>query len=287
MKHAYLIIAHNDWPILQKLVMMLDDVRNDIFVHIDKKAGVIPELSTRFSNLYCFSEIKTYWGDVSQIETELFLFEEAHMKGKYDYYHLLSGVDLPIKSNDYIDRIFTDNRGKEFIDIYDADPVEIDRKVNIWHLFPHRFRGNGTIIDLFARGIRAIIVQVQLKLRIKRGKEEQLHKGAQWVSVTDSFVKYILRHKQELVMRYSHTFCSDEIFLQTLCMNSPFKDKLYDMGAHKGNGALRYIDWQGGTAVKILNGSDFDALMKSPYLFARKFSSSNMDVVDQIFRSLK
>lgn len=271
---------------LQKLVTLLDDARNDIFIHIDKKAGAIPELSTSLSNLYCFSEIKTYWGDVSQIETELFLFEEAYKKGGYDYYHLLSGVDLPIKSNDFIDRVFTDNRGKEFIDIYDADPVEIDRKVNIWHLFPHRFRGNGTIIDLFARGIRAIIVQVQLKLKIKRGKEEQLHKGAQWVSVTDSFVKYILLHKRDLTRRYSHTFCADEIILQTLCMNSPFRDNLYDFGAHNGNGALRYIDWQGGTAVKILDDSDLDSLIKSPCLFARKFSSSNMEIVEQLSRSL-
>lgn len=36
-KHAYLIMSHNDFYILEKLLRLLDDRRNDIYVHIDKK----------------------------------------------------------------------------------------------------------------------------------------------------------------------------------------------------------------------------------------------------------
>ena len=35
-KHAYLIMAHNNFYILEKLLHLLDDPRNDIYVHIDK-----------------------------------------------------------------------------------------------------------------------------------------------------------------------------------------------------------------------------------------------------------
>ena len=38
MKHAYLIIAHGEYNLLNILVNMIDDVRNDIFIHIDKKS---------------------------------------------------------------------------------------------------------------------------------------------------------------------------------------------------------------------------------------------------------
>ena len=38
MKHAYLIIAHNEWEILHTLLTMLDDERNDIYLHIDRRA---------------------------------------------------------------------------------------------------------------------------------------------------------------------------------------------------------------------------------------------------------
>lgn len=31
MKHAFLIIAHNEYPVLEVLLSMLDDERNDIY----------------------------------------------------------------------------------------------------------------------------------------------------------------------------------------------------------------------------------------------------------------
>lgn len=37
MKHAYLIMAHNDIPLLRKLIEILDYPDNDIYLHIDKK----------------------------------------------------------------------------------------------------------------------------------------------------------------------------------------------------------------------------------------------------------
>ena len=37
MKHAYLIIAHKDDYTFQTLLSLLDDERNDIFIHMDKK----------------------------------------------------------------------------------------------------------------------------------------------------------------------------------------------------------------------------------------------------------
>ena len=35
MKHAYLIIAHNEPNILKTLLLMLDDERNDVYLHVD------------------------------------------------------------------------------------------------------------------------------------------------------------------------------------------------------------------------------------------------------------
>ncbi|MDF2484874.1 MAG: glycosyltransferase, partial [Herbinix sp.] len=37
-RHAYLIMAHSNFEYLKKLIKSLDDPRNDIFLHIDKKA---------------------------------------------------------------------------------------------------------------------------------------------------------------------------------------------------------------------------------------------------------
>ena len=51
MKHAYLIIAHNEFWLLQQLIQVLDDSRNDIFIHFDKKLAAYPTLSTQHAGL--------------------------------------------------------------------------------------------------------------------------------------------------------------------------------------------------------------------------------------------
>ena len=42
MKHAYLILAHHEYPILDRLIQAIDDARNTIFIHFDKKLKNFP-----------------------------------------------------------------------------------------------------------------------------------------------------------------------------------------------------------------------------------------------------
>ena len=85
-RHAYLIIAHTNWAQLQVLVSLLDDKRNDIYVHIDKKSNVSDlRLEAQFSKLALVERHDVRWGDVSQIKAELALFSAAVSGGvKWD-----------------------------------------------------------------------------------------------------------------------------------------------------------------------------------------------------------
>ena len=62
-KHAYLIMAHNEFHILEKLILLLDDSRNDIYIHIDSKVKNFNfkyyEQLVKESNIY-FIERVTY-----------------------------------------------------------------------------------------------------------------------------------------------------------------------------------------------------------------------------------
>lgn len=117
-KHAYLIIAHNNFQILEKTIKILDDEKNDFYIHIDKK---IKNFNfEKFKNIVkkskiIFTErINVKWGHSSQINCELILLKTA-IKNNYSYYHLLSGVDMPIKSKKEIYNFFESNKGKEFV----------------------------------------------------------------------------------------------------------------------------------------------------------------------------
>ena len=112
-RHAYLIMAHNEWELLNTLLSLIDDPRNDIFLHIDKKVKKMPDLyQPKYSKLYFTPKrYDVRWGDVGQVHSEMHLFRTAYEHGSYQYYHKLSGVDLPIKTQDYIHDFFDKHNG--------------------------------------------------------------------------------------------------------------------------------------------------------------------------------
>ncbi|MBO4817501.1 MAG: glycosyl transferase [Bacteroidales bacterium] len=278
MKNACLILAHNEWGLLDILLSCLDDERNDIYVHIDKKVGTLPELHTEKAGLKILeNRVDVRWGDLSMVEAEYALFEEAIKKGGYDYYHLLSGVDLPLKSQDYINDFLEKNKGKEFIGytLTEITP-EVVRKVRRWHLFPKDFRKKSGA----KRIVRAGFLRIQELLGIERNKEIDFKKGSQWCSITEDMAKYFISRKDWVMKVFRNTFCSDEIVMQTLCWESPYRKNIY-CTTDDGKGCMRSIGWRNGELVDW-SGADYEKLKSSPALFARKFNSRDMGFIEKI-----
>lgn len=286
MKHAYLIITHNEFDILSRLLQTIDDERNDIYIHFDRKLKNYPAYKTLRAGLYILTDrIDVRWGDVSVVQAEYALFAEACSHGNYSYYHLLSGVDMPLKSQDYIHNFFERNAGKEFIGYYQGDATrEIDRKVNRWHLFPKSFKEIKGVFGVTKKILRAGYIRLQQVFGVRRNRSVNFKKGTQWVSITGEFVFYLLQRREEVFRIYSHTFCADEIFIQTLCWNSPFRSHIYDK-SNEGHGCLRMIGWHNNQLIEWQN-EDYDELMNSGLLFARKFSSRHMCVIDKILKKI-
>lgn len=72
MKHAFLIIAHNEFDVLKLLISCLDDARNDIYIHYDKKVDTLPDIQTKYAGLIVLEKrVDVRWGAPSMIEAEL------------------------------------------------------------------------------------------------------------------------------------------------------------------------------------------------------------------------
>lgn len=289
MRHAYLIIAHHEFEILKLLVESIDDSRNDIYIHYDKKIDSLPEIEVFNSNLFILKDrIDVRWGHISQIEVELLLFDTAYnnLNANYSYFHLLSGVDIPIKSQNFIHDFCYKYQGKEFIGFTQGNTSkEIDRKVRRYHLFSNEFRMEHRLLQNSKKIIRAIILKIQELIGLKRNTHVEFKKGTNWVSVTYNFVKYMLTQKNQIRNIYAMTFCADEIFLQTLCWNSDFKDNVYDLHDSR-NSSKRMINWKN-NVIHDWQIEDTDFLIASSGLFARKFSSQNLSTVQQILNKIK
>ena len=161
MKQAWLVIAHNEFEILQMLIDALDHPESDIYVHIDKKVKNIPRLRAGKSNLYVLERrLDVRWGSVSQIECELLLMSEAVRRGPYLFYHVISGTHLPLKNIDDIIQFFSDRAGSELMHLWEEDLRDIGNKLSRYNFF---VRGSqiftnkrfipGRFIDLSIKGL--------------------------------------------------------------------------------------------------------------------------------------
>lgn len=278
MKHAYLIMAHNEFQLLEILLRCLDYPQNSIFVHIDKRVKIddIKKINLKDASLRIVQEISVSWGGGSLIECELFLFEIAIKNSDADYFHLLSGSDLPLKGQDEIHKFFEKHRGLEFIDFADEHPVNnniLDR-VELYHLLPF---GKRRYDAMFNKCLTAI----QRNMGIKRNVNIEFYYGSEWCSVTRRFVEMLLNNKQNINKLFSYSYCGDELYKQTLYMMNEVK---YNFSRYTGdisndyNAIMRKIDWERGNPY-VWTNDDYDELMSSNCLFARKFSLANDDKI--------
>ena len=278
MNHAFLIMAHDDWTVLKILVESLDDDRNVIYLHFDKKVGELPEIVTHKAKLVILeTRVDVRWGSESQIEAEYVLFSRAVKDGPYQYYHLLSGADLPIKSQDYIHDFFDRHDGYEFIAFSEkAMTPALVRKVQRWHLFPGHFRDRSVPI----RAARAALLKMQEILHIRRNRSVDFRKGANWVSITDGMARLFVDNIEWARKTFTHTFCCDEFVMQTLCWNSDFRRKIYDYD-NPQNSCQREIGWKN-NVLSCWTLEDLERLKNSPCLFSRKFDGSDAELLRQV-----
>lgn len=270
-RHAYLIMAHHNFQQLNTLVGLLDDPRNDIYIHMDKKTtGFDPEtIKAKHSGLYFVEPIVVAWGGHSQIACEMHLFKNAGAR-HYMYYHLLSGIDLPIKTQDEIHAFFQEHAGQNFMEI-DKNAMatgEFLVRIKYYYLFQNiigknQMAPNPTFRMRLLMKVQAFFLRLQKLVRFQRRGSIPPYKGANWVSITDDLLQYVLACENRIRKMFRYTLCADEIFLQSIAMDSPYRDTVVE-------NYYREIDWSEGRP-HIYRKEEIPQLLRSPAFFARKF----------------
>lgn len=285
MKVCYLILAHNNFIHLKRLINALnDEYASSFYIHIDKKVKTKP--------IYSDSRIKIipesfsiHWGDFNMVKATLALLGNAiNNREKADYYILLSGVDYPVRPKEYLQNLLSE--GKEYIDIAPM-PVP-DKPMD---------RFNYYYFDYDRRNLKhynpKFLFEVFLKkLQIKRKIPFNLYVGTQWFCLTHDCVQYILKTVKEdkrYIDFFSHTLIPDEAFFQTIIGNSPFADRTAT--------SLVYTDWSVPVPPAIIEERHIKFLEENdgfqteygycrPY-FARKFQDNSEAIIKEIDERLR
>ena len=286
--HAFLIIAHADYDLLFRLLKNLDHENHSIFIHIDKKSKLTQDdidllnSACASAKIFFIERKKVAWGGFSQIDCELRLLETAS-RYNFDYYHLLSGVDYPIKKIKFIHEFFERNKGREFVSLSNPEWCESwASRYNLYYFFQEslgrdalpRFRGVKNFIKNFKllpkklfSVLNTKLLKIQNILGVKRSRKYNNIKfagGANWFSITHNFALYLIQRRPEIEKYFKYSFCCDEFFVQTMLVNSEFYKNNYGSN-------MREIDWDRGSPYTF-DYRDYNSLINSQNLFCRKVS---------------
>ena len=292
-KHAYLIIAHNNFEQLAFLVSLLDFKLHDIYILIDKKSNFTHKHektikgSIQNSNLFLIKDKEVNWGGYSQIQAEITLFKQANSTSHYSYFHLLSGIDLPLTSNNKIYSFFEENPNKIFVSLA-SDEIKhrnkVENRVKYYRLFPELSvrTSNNILWQLFIRIYRRIEIKIQALLGINLVAKHNLNigYGSNWVSLDKQTTELILENISHIHQIYRNSILSDELFIPTLINQHNLSHKIYYSKGLEDKptdfqGNLRYINWWDGSPYTWTDSQrDKDLLITAKnmgHLFSRKF----------------
>ena len=295
MRIAYIILAHNSPEQLVRLIFKLNTDDVSFFIHIDKKTDktiysqIFNQLN-KLPNVFFVKRYNSYWGSFNLVKATL---EAINLIGKtgleFEYVIFLSGQDYLIKTNAYIKRFLQENQGKEFIEYFPLPDNQWKEggliRIEYWHIYwndqyfciPEKREFKSPIVSFL---YSFLILPLVKKRKLPEGFA--IYGGSQFWCLTGECIKWInifVKQNPKFVKRFNYTYCTDEIFFQTLILNSPFKDKVV-------NDNLKYIDWGGDINAYhpiILEKKDFEKIRESEKLFARKFAQSkDSDILDMI-----
>ncbi len=300
---AYLIIAHNQPQHLSRMVNALNHNNAHFFIHIDGKSDISEFLSYSYpvNTHFLKKRFHLYHEGFSIVEAMILLIKEAFKNPAIDYFAFLSGWDYPIKSNAYILDFLKENYPKNFISYYPLIK-DADYKGNV-----HKYY----FIDSIAHLPK--VLQGPLKLIMENAPIYRPflpglipYRGSAWSCIGRISISYILdaletEEGKRLKNFYKYSFCADEMFFHTLLLNSShahlcqgyeeLSRQLAQSQTLKNENKtyLHYIDWDKSREnPALLDLSDYEKLMESEALFARKFhEEKSAELLSEIDEYLK
>lgn len=273
MKQGLLITAYKNIQHLKHIINHFDD-NFSFYIHIDKKSTVtddeLDKIKKDKKKIFISRAYTTNWGGVNHLKCTLLLLKEALLDKDIEYIHLISGHDFPIKPASYFTTFLQKHKGKQFIEQFPM-PAKVWENGGMDRLEYYNFHD---IIDSKEKygWLNHKLISLQKKIGFKRRLNFgncDLHGGSTWWSLSYDCCEYIYNFtikNPTFLKQFNYTFCAEEIFFQTIIMNSPFKDLVI-------NNNLRHIVWEfrNGNIPAVLDESDFNEMMHSKQLFARRF----------------
>lgn len=293
---AFVVSAYRNPGQLVRLVSRLQGGGATFWVHVDAKApGVRRSVEEAFrgrADVRLLPSHRCSWGDLGHVRASLKGIRALLAEGApFDVAILLTGQCYPLKPRSEIDAFFRQRSAVSFIECTPF-PVAGWRhdgydRVERWHFwfgdryfaFPGTEQFRAWYLE---RAWTEVLSRTGLgRLRRAAPFPEAFFGGSGYWCLSREAVEYVddfVARRPDFVRFFRHVLCPDEIFFQTILMNSPLASKVVSDN-------LRYVDWSmpRTRSPKVLRSEDFGSLAASASLFARKFDEEvDAEVLDRI-----
>jgi len=295
MKIAYLFFAYKNPKLIERAIQRLTSENSAFFVHIDAKIDINQFAELRGDNVYFTRErLTVHWAEFTGVEAILLLMREAlFAPGDFDYFVLMSGSEYPLRSKEYIEKFFEENRGQEFITMAKTDaPGDPLLRLNTL-----RYPSTRPVLRFASR----MLAKIGLARRDYRKHLRNLepYSGITWWALSRDACQYILEFNQSdhvLNKFLKYTFAPEEIYIHTILGNSPLKSNiranlLFEDWSPRNKVRSLRAQWHGLPSMINETHCDlFEANEKvsvtpnglGELLFARKLSDENLSIVDRL-----
>jgi hypothetical protein len=269
---AYIVSAYKNLDQLVRLVERLSSAGSVVYIHVDKKsdAGEYRRLGRTLAGrpgVQLLERHVCHWGGFGHVQATLKGIDALLASGsEFGHLVLLTGQDYPIKPLAEIERFFAERRGVSFMGYSELPSAWWSPRGGLDRVEYRHWRWRGPHVRL------------PWKRRFPAAAARLYGGGAYW-NLSRACVEYVSRFvetRADVVDFFRHVDIPDELFFQTVVMNSELADSVV-------NDNLRYIDWTRGPRPAVLEARDLPALRASPKLFARKFDAfHDADILDLI-----
>lgn len=269
---AYIISCYKQPELVVRLSKVLQNRSAIIVIHVDKKSddsiyNHIKENLKSYGNIALLPRHNCNYCDYGHVKVSVkginYLIDNNI---KFDRLILLTGQCYPIQSLNSISEFFKNNSS--------AYMTYFKLPTKNW------LNGGLDRVDRFHFWVMKRHYSVPKKSSVLMVNDLQLYGGSSYWSITCDQAKYIynfLKGNQWFERFFKHTYISDELFFQTILLNSKYKRSVVNKGIH-------YIDWNDPVEMpKILRQSDYKKIVSTDYLFGRKFDMSvDKEILDKI-----
>ena len=298
---AYHILCHDNFRQVVELVRALWTPDATILVDVDdgRRPDLRPLEALRdLPNVHVKRDRRIGWGGGGTMRKTIEgAFELLELDGRWRYYVVLSGQDLPLKSNETIRaRLMAGDESRtNFIRCHLAEPIALadapvknpTAKVRPWEnrghtrlfacpgvISPHVQMYARRLVDVTEVGERGEVYVGACEPLLARRRDDffarhPFHTGPNWFNLHRSLIEHMRTDPfaYELYDVVRTTFIPDESYFQTYVMNGPFRETVdFDYGRLIHRPPEK-------PEPKVLDRRDWPMIEASDALYARKFDT--------------